>query len=444
MSDSSIIEVEEPVVTIEEEEPAVVEQEPIVIEEEPVHIEEEPVVAVVEEEKPAVVEDEPVVTIEEEPVVTIEEEEPAIVEDEPVVTIEEEPAVVEEEPIVVEEEPVAIEEEHVAIVEEEPVVAVVEEEPVVAVVEEEPVVAVVEEEPVVAVVEEPVVTIEEEPAVAEEEEQQSESVENIQMQPVESYNPPKLIFIVPYRDREEQKSTFISQMAHIMEDTDPSSYKIVFVHQCDTRSFNRGAMKNLGFLWVKNTYPNDYKRMTLVFQDVDTTPMKKGLFNYETVPGNVKHFFGYTFALGGIVSINGEDFEKINGFPNFWAWGYEDNTLHNRVLRAGFKEDRSVFFKVNDTENIKRETNGDIRTVNRTEFDRYVNEYRYQNSNDGISSLFSVEMNFDETTGLLNITQFETPIAEIKETNKEFNINNSRPFQPRRTGRMRMGGGMMW
>ena len=386
-------------------------------------------------------------------IIEVEVEEPVVEPEEVEEPVVEEPAVVVEEPVVepVVEEPVVesvVEESVVEPVEEEPVVESVVEEPVVEPVEEESVVEEpvvdesvvepVEEESVVeSVVEESVV---EEPAV----ERQSESLENIQMHPVESYNPPKLIFIVPYRDREEQKSTFISQMANILEDIDPESYRIVFVHQCDDRSFNRGAMKNLGFLWVKKTYPNDYKRMTLVFQDVDTTPMKKGLFNYETVPGNVKHFFGYTFALGGIVSINGGDFEKINGFPNFWAWGYEDNTLHNRVVRAGFKEDRSVFFKVTDRDNIKRETNGDIRTVNRTEFDRYVNEYRYHNSNDGVSSLFSVEMNFDETTGFLNITRFETPIPEIKETNKEFNINNSKPFHPRRTGRMRMGGGMIW
>jgi hypothetical protein len=160
---------------------------------------------------------------------------------------------------------------------------------------------------------------------------------------------PKLIFIVPYRDRVEHKQFFIKYMDFIMEDYKKEDYEIHFVHQCDSRPFNRGAMKNVGFLAMKQKYPNEYKNITFVFNDVDTLPYTKNLLPYETVIGKVKHFYGFTFALGGIVSITGHDFEKINGYPNLWGWSGEDNMLNDRVIASGITIDRSVFFKILDS-----------------------------------------------------------------------------------------------
>jgi hypothetical protein len=160
---------------------------------------------------------------------------------------------------------------------------------------------------------------------------------------------PKIIFIVPYRDRLNHKRHWITQMKYILEDVPKNNYEIFFIHQLDSRLFNRGAMKNIGFLAIKKKYPNDYKTITFVFNDVDTSPSTKNLFNYETKQGIVKHFYGYKFALGGIVSITGADFEKCGGFPNFWAWGFEDNSLQKRVTDAGITIDRSIFYDFLDT-----------------------------------------------------------------------------------------------
>ena len=107
-------------------------------------------------------------------------------------------------------------------------------------------------------------------------------------------------------------------MKILLEDiTEP--YEIYFAHQCDNRPFNRGAMKNLGFIAIKNKYPNHYKDITFIFNDVDTFPGEKGMIDYITTPGIVKHYYGFNFALGGIFSICGADFEKAKGFPNFWG-----------------------------------------------------------------------------------------------------------------------------
>jgi len=133
-------------------------------------------------------------------------------------------------------------------------------------------------------------------------------------------------------------------MSFILEDKE-DEYEIYFSHQCDARTFNRGATKNIGFLAVKEKYPEHYKDISFVFNDVDTIPFHK-IFNYETTHGVVKHFYGFKYALGGIVVMKGADFEKINGFPSFWGWGMEDNVLQKRCEGYNLKVDRSVFYEI--------------------------------------------------------------------------------------------------
>ncbi len=62
---------------------------------------------------------------------------------------------------------------------------------------------------------------------------------------------PKLAFIVPYRDRKEHLTFFSVYMKHVLSDYDPKDYIVRFVHQKDGRPFNRGGMKNIGFLAIK-------------------------------------------------------------------------------------------------------------------------------------------------------------------------------------------------
>jgi hypothetical protein len=253
---------------------------------------------------------------------------------------------------------------------------------------------------------------------------------------------PKLVFIVPYRDREEQRKFFDFQMEKVLEDYQKGEYIIIYSHQVDQRSFNRGAMKNIGFLFVKSIYPNDYKNMTFVFNDVDTMPFNKGFLNYETTPGVVKHFYGYTFTLGGIVSILGADLERTNGFPNYWAWGYEDNAFQNRVQQTGLVIDRNQFYPILD-KNILQLKDGITRIVNRNEFDKYVNELQYQNNTDGFSTISNVLYDYDSGSRFLNIRLFQTPINEKPELNQVHDLRNGAiPFTrspQQRRGRPRMG-----
>ena len=154
---------------------------------------------------------------------------------------------------------------------------------------------------------------------------------------------PKKVFIVPYRNRPQHKYFFSKYMSFILENKD--DYEILFSHHWDARTFNRGATKNIGFIAVKNKYPNNYKDITLVFNDVDTIPFTN-IFDYETTNGVVKHYYGYKYALGGIVVIKAGDFEKINGYPCYWGWGMEDNALQKRCERYNIRIDRSTFYNI--------------------------------------------------------------------------------------------------
>ena len=118
----------------------------------------------------------------------------------------------------------------------------------------------------------------------------SDAVQNIS-------NIPKFIFIIPYRDRVEHKEFFTVYMKHVLEDIPKTDYEMYFVEQKNTLPFNRGAMKNIGFLALKYKYPNDYKNITFVFNDVDTVPYSKNIIDYETTPGIVKHYNGFKLRL---------------------------------------------------------------------------------------------------------------------------------------------------
>jgi hypothetical protein len=346
-------------------------------------------------------------------------------------TIDPESAV--EEPVSEVEEPVSEVEEPVSEVEEPAVEEPVVDEPVV----EEPVV----EEPVVeeSVVDEPVPEVEE-PAVEEpvvEESAVEEPVveepiveEPIVEEPIAEHNTktiPKIVFIVPYRDREKEKEYFIERMNILLEDMDKSDYLILFTEQGnDGRPFNRGAIKNIGFMMVGYLFPNDYKDITLVFNDIDTLPRTKGLLNYETSRGIIKHFYGFTYTLGGIFSIKAGDFERLNGFPNYWSWGYEDNLLNKRAMMSNLAIDRNQFYNIHDP-NIEHKQDSIYRNINSGEYSRYV-----RNIPEGVNSIYNISHHYNVVDGnisIAHINYFDTIYPEDPNKRSLFDLRNgTRPF----------------
>ena len=208
---------------------------------------------------------------------------------------------------------------------------------------------------------------------------------------------PTRVFVVPYRDRIHQKFFFSQHMSFVLEDD--KNYEILFVHQCDTRHFNRGAMKNIGFIAIKEKYPETYQNITLVFHDIDTLPFHK-LFDYITTPGVVKHYYGFTNALGGIVVINANDFENINGFPNYWGWGLEDTLLQKRCIAGGLHIDRSTFYELGSPE-ILHLFDGMKRIVSREEPAKMLKE-----TMEGLLTLNNVQYTYDNESLNPNDNQY--------------------------------------
>jgi len=218
---------------------------------------------------------------------------------------------------------------------------------------------------------------------------------------------PSKVFVVPYRDRSANRAEFLHRMKNIILVDETEPYEIYFAHQCDTRPFNRGGMKNIGFLAIKSKYPQNYKAMTFIFHDVDTYPAKKGLIDYTTTPGVVKHYYGFTYALGGIFAIKGADFENSGGFPNSWGWGLEDNIMQERCIAAGLTIDRSIFYPITDTVNILRPFDGWTRTISQ----RDVAIYKWEKP-DGMKDIRNLNFVFSQGKNLpdvflINISAFD-------------------------------------
>lgn len=233
---------------------------------------------------------------------------------------------------------------------------------------------------------------------------------------------PDKIFIVPYRNREPHKMVFNLVMKEILKET---NYKIIYVHQKDNRPFNRGAIKNIGFLYVKSEYPLHWKKITLVFHDIDCLAYKENQFSFDTTPGVINHFFGFKHTLGGIFAIKGADFELTAGFPNIWTWGLEDNIIWERAkaVKIPIKYDEFLHAQ-HDTNKIVSLWHGWNRLLNP---DVGLSKTHYhRDSVWSIKNLKYYEEDIDDKIKMVHVLHFDVPVSHQSKLVKDARVKNAR------------------
>jgi len=223
------------------------------------------------------------------------------------------------------------------------------------------------------------------------------------------------IFIVPYRNRVGQLNVFLSHMKYLLEDLPVEEYRIYIVHQADNRPFNRGAMRNIGFLEGKKEFPDTYKEIDFVFHDLDNLVGVKNIVAFTTNPNEVNHIYGNYEGenLGGIFVMQGADYEKSGGYPNFWGWGSEDLLLGYRCREANLTIVRNMF-SLKDTRMVHLDHTSNwpavIKTINT--FNEMALKQRKQRNiriADGIFSLKNINVsrkNVAPSVDMINVSAF--------------------------------------
>jgi len=220
-----------------------------------------------------------------------------------------------------------------------------------------------------------------------------------------------LVIIVPYRDRKAQKDIFIPHMKAFLK-RKAIPYKIIICEQSDDgRPFNRGAIRNIGFLEAKHNLENITNDTVYCFNDIDTIPVKDECI-YELVDKNsVYHPYGVDSCIGGILFLTGATMEVSNGYPNnYWGWGYEDMSIMDRIQLCRIKIDRTnfewlddqiLFNKILGVENTKAWPASEYQTI---------------------KALYNYEVAHKETAKMNGISNIKYTVISVDKESTEENI----------------------
>jgi hypothetical protein len=180
----------------------------------------------------------------------------------------------------------------------------------------------------------------------------------------------RLAIVVPYRNRQQHLNQFVPHMrAYFARDKldKDIDYRVLIVEQEAGLPFNRGALKNAGFLLAETL--SDY----CCFHDIDYLPIWAdysivdrptpivwhGAEERPIAPGRTNRIVRHNLDLffGGALLLPNSAFRTVNGYSNdYWGWGFEDEDIKARFTAAGIAPGRrkGTFLPlVHDSEGFK-------------------------------------------------------------------------------------------
>ncbi|XP_011675760.2 beta-1,4-galactosyltransferase 6 isoform X1 [Strongylocentrotus purpuratus] len=151
----------------------------------------------------------------------------------------------------------------------------------------------------------------------------------------------KVAIVIPYRDRIQHLAILLRNLHHLLM-LQNLEFGIFVAEQTNDLVFNRGLMKNIGYMESTNFGAWD----CVIFHDIDQIPMRAtNWYGCDEMP---RHLCAYAEELGfklmygglfgGVVGLTAEQMKSSNGYSNvYWGWGAEDDDLRSRVNKLKYK-----------------------------------------------------------------------------------------------------------
>jgi hypothetical protein len=160
---------------------------------------------------------------------------------------------------------------------------------------------------------------------------------------------PRLSIVIPYRDRLQHLVRFVPHIAAYFardEINRKIPWQLTIVEQMPGKPFNRGLMRNIGFLLTEDEA--DY----FCFHDVDYLPVSAD-YQYPQTPARLCRYGAEEVPIdparpddvvvndqnlffGAAAMFNKADFRRVNGYSNdYWGWSFEDIDLRMRCAIEG-------------------------------------------------------------------------------------------------------------